>query len=72
MKRRLEKESDAISLAKSGVIKKFKIESKKIQTLETKYDDDAGDWYVALGWDEKKVIVKMESVQATITEINEI
>jgi len=72
MKRRLEKESDAISLAKSGVIKKFKIESKKIQTLETKYDDDAGDWYVALGWDEKKVIVKMDSVHATITEINEI
>ena len=35
MKRRLEKESDAISLAKSGVIKKFKIESKKIQTLLT-------------------------------------
>ena len=72
MKRRLEKESDAISLAKSGVIKKFKIESKKIQTLETKYDDDAGDWYVALGWNEKKVIVKMDSVHATITEINEI
>ena len=72
MKKRLEKESDAISLAKSGVIKKFKIESDKIKTLETKYDDDAGDWYVALGWDEKKVIVKMDSVHATITEIKEI
>ena len=72
MKRRLEKESDAISLAKSCVIKKFKLKSDKIQTLETKYDDDAGDWYVALGWDEKKVIVKMDSVHATITEINEI
>jgi len=72
MKRRLEKESDAISLAKSGVIKKFKVEPDKIKTLETKYDDDAGDWYVALGWDEKKVIVKMDSVHATITEIKEI
>ncbi len=72
MKRRLEKESDAISLAKSGVIKKFKIKSDKIQTLETKYDDDAGDWYVALGWDEKKVIIKMDSVHATIIEIKEI
>ena len=72
MKRRLEKESDAISLAKSGVIKKFKIESKKIQTLETKYDDDAGDWYVALGWEEKRAIVKMDSVLAKITEIKEI
>ena len=38
MKRRLEKESDAISLAKSGIIKKFKIQSDKIETLETKYD----------------------------------
>ena len=72
MKRRLEKESDAISLAKSGIIKKFKTQSNKIEILETKYDDDAGDWYVALGWDEKKVIVKMDSVHATITEINEI
>ena len=72
MKKRLEKESDAISLAKSGVIKKFKVEPGKIKTLETKYDDDAGDWYVALGWDEKKVIVKMDSVHATITEIKEI
>ena len=72
IKMRLEKASDAISLAKSGVIKKFKVEPGKIKTLETKYDDDAGDWYVALGWDEKKIIVKMDSVHATITEIKEI
>ena len=72
MKRRLEKESDAISLAKSGIIKKFKTQPDKIKTLETKYDDDAGDWYVALGWDEKRVIVKMDSVNATITEIKKI
>ena len=72
MKRRLEKESDAISLAKSGIIKKFKIQSDKIETLETKYDDDAGDWYVALGWHKKRVIVKMDSVNAIFTEIKEI
>ena len=72
MKRRLEKESDAISLAKSGIIKKFKIQSDKIETLETKYDNDAGDWYVALGWDEQKVIIKMDSVNATITKIKKI
>jgi hypothetical protein len=34
--------------------------------------DDSGDWYVALGWNDKKVIVGMDSVQATILEINEI
>ncbi len=72
MKRRLEKEKDAIALAVSGIIKKYKIPENKIKTLETKYDDDAGDWYVALGWDEKKALIKMDSVLAKITEIKEI
>ena len=72
MKRRLEKEKDAKALAISGIIKKYKIAENKIKTLETKYDDDAGDWYVALGWDEKKAIIKMDSVLAKITEIKEI
>jgi len=72
MKRRLEKEKDAVALAVSGIIKKYKIPEKKIKTLETKYDNDAGDWYVALGWDEKKAIIKMDSVLAKITEIKEI
>ena len=45
---------------------------EKIEVLETKYDEDAGDWYVALGWKDKRVIVKMDSVLATITEIKEI
>ena len=72
MDRRLKTEKDAISLATSGIIKQYKIESKEIKTLETKYDDDAGDWYVALGWHEKRAIVKMDSVQATIAEIKEI
>ena len=72
MDRRLKTEKDAISLSTSGIIKKYKIDSKDIETLETKYDDDAGDWYVALGWETKRAIIKMDSVLATITEIKEI
>jgi len=72
MKRRLETEESAISLAISGIIKKCMVRTYEIQSLETKYDDDTGDWYVALGWKEKKAIVRMDSVQATILEINEI
>ena len=72
MKRRLETKESAISLAISGITKKFKVQTNEIQSLETKYDDDSGDWYVALGWKDKRVIVKMDSVLATITEIKEI
>ena len=72
MKRRLEKEKDAIALAVSRIAKKYNVKPEDIKTLETKYDDDAGDWYVALGWEEKKAIIKMDSVQGTITEIKEI
>ena len=72
MDRRLKTEKDAMSLAISGIIKKYVVKSKDITTLETKYDDDAGDWYVALGWNEKRAIIKMDSVQATIIEIKEI
>ncbi len=72
MKRRLEKEKDAIVLAISGIAKKYNVKPDDIKTLETKYHDDTGDWYVALGWNEKKAIIKMDSVQGTITEIKEI
>ena len=72
MKRRLEKEKDAIALAVSGIAKKYNIKPENIKTLETKYHDDAGDWYVALGWDEKKAIIQMDSVLGEITEIKEI
>ena len=72
MKRRLETEKSAISLAISGIVKKFDMQPNQIQSLETKYDDDAGDWYVALGWNDKRAIVKMDSVLATIIEIKEI
>tara|TARA_Y100001936_G_scaffold7321_1_gene6426 strand:+ start:67 stop:306 length:240 start_codon:yes stop_codon:yes gene_type:complete len=72
MDRRLKTEKDAISLAMSGILKEYKTESEKIETLEIKYDDDAGDWYVALGWDQKRAIIKMDSVLAQITEIKEL
>jgi hypothetical protein len=72
MNRRLETKESAISLAMAGIVKKFNVQSNEIQSLETKYDDDSGDWYVALGWKDKKAIIRMDSVQATILEINEI
>ncbi len=72
MDRRLKTEKDAISLAMSGILKNYKLKDVKIKTLETKYDNDAGDWYVALGWNEKRAVIKMDSIQATITEIKEI
>jgi len=72
MKRRLPTEKEAIPVAVSGIIKKYTVTADQIKTLETKYDEDAGDWYVALGFNEKRAIVKMDSVQGTITEIKEI
>ena len=69
MKRRLEKEKDAIALAISGISKKYDIKPENLKTLETKYHDDAGDWYVALGWDEKKAIIKMDSVSVSYTHL---
>jgi len=72
MKRRLETEESAISLAISGITKKFKVKSNEIECLETKYDNDTGDWYVALGWKDKKAVIRMDSVQAVTLEINEI
>ena len=72
MKRRLETEESAISLAISGITKKFKVQPNEVQSLETKYDDDSGDWYVALGWENKRAIVQMDSVLAKITKIKKI
>ena len=72
MKRRLPTEKEAIPLAVSGIIKQYGIAAEHIKTLETKYDEDGGDWYVALGFNEKRAIVKMDSVQGIITEIKEI
>ena len=72
MKRRLETKESAVSPAISGITKKFKVQTNEIQCLETKYDDDSGDWYVALGWKDKKTIIRIDSVQAVILEINQI
>ena len=59
MKRRLETEQSAISLAISGITKKIKVKPNEIECLETKYDNDSGDWYVALGWKDKKAVIRM-------------
>ena len=72
MDKRLKTEKNAISLAMSGVLKNYNTIAKKVEVLETKYDDDAGDWYVALSWNDKKAIIKMDSVQAKISDIKEI
>ena len=72
MKRRLPTEKEAIPVAVSGIVQKYGVKSDEIKTLETKFDVDNGDWYVALGFGEKRAIVKMDSVQGTITEIKEI
>jgi len=72
MKRRLPTEKEATPLAVSGIIKKYGVTTDQIKPLETKYDEDNGDWYVALGFNKKRVIVKMDSVQGIITEIKEI
>ncbi len=72
MKRRLPTEKEAIPVAISGIVQKYSVSADQVKTLETKYDYDAGDWYVALGFVEKRAIVRMDSVQGTITEIREI
>ncbi len=72
MRRRLEKEKDAVALAVSGIARQYGAKPENIKTLETRYHEDAGDWYVALGWGEKKAIVRMDSVQGIVTEIKEI
>jgi len=72
MKKRLETEKQAIILAVSGIVKQYNASPENIKALETKYDDDAGDWYVALGFADKRAIVRMDSVHATISEIKEI
>ena len=72
MKRRLPTEKEAVPLAVSSIIKQYGVSVHQIKTLETKYDEDRGDWHVALGFNEKRAIVKMDSVQGTITEIKEI
>ena len=72
MKKRLETEKQAVTLAVSGIIKQYNVAPENIKTLEIKYDEDAGDWYVALGFGEKRAVIQMDSVHATISNIKEI
>ena len=72
MDRRLKTKEDAISLTISGIIKNYKTSAGEIKILENKYDNDAGDWYVAAEWEDKRAIIKMDSVLAIITPLQEI
>jgi len=72
MKKRLETEKQAITLAISGIIKQYNVKPEEIKTLETQFDSDAGDWYVALGFADKRMVIRMDSVHATILEIKEV
>ena len=60
MKKRLETEKQAIVLAVSGIIKKYNVSQDEIKTLETQYDSDAGDWYVALGFVDKRAVIRID------------
>ena len=86
IKRRLETEAQAVALATAHILKEYDLQQPQqkhqkdepspdggITTLETKYDADSGDWYVALGWgDNSRVIVRMDSILGTVTDTKEI
>ena len=75
IKRRLEKEEQAVALAVSHILKEYdqnKVTAGEISTLETKYDTDSGDWYVALGWREERVVIQMDSILGTVTNVRSI
>ena len=75
MKRRIETEESAVSLAVSAVSKRYPGAGGRFETLETLYHEDSGDWYVALGWGSgggaEKAVVRMDSVLGTVTDISE-
>ena len=74
MKRRIETEESAVSLAVSAASKRHPDAGGRFEALETLYHEESGDWYVALGWgsgNAKKAVVRMDSVLGTVTEINE-
>lgn len=73
IKRRLEREEQAVALAISHILKEHDgVTTEGISTLETKYDADSGDWYVALGWEEERAIVQMDSILGTVTDVRRI
>ena len=63
MKRRLPTKKEAIPVAVSGIIKKYSVTADQVKTLETKYDEDSGDWYVALGFNEKSHCIRTSSTK---------
>ena len=73
MKRRLETEESAVSLAVSDMSKRHPDAGGRFEALETLFHKDSGDWYVALGWDSgaKRAVVRMDSVLGTVTDVDE-
>ena len=91
IKRRLETEGQAVALATSHILKEYggprrdaasasAAADAGITTLETKYDADSGDWYVALGWtgegdnggNNMRAVVRMDSILGTVTDVTEV
>ncbi len=81
IKRRLETEAQAVALATSHILKEHNPAGGEggkegpagaVSTLETKYDTDSGDWYVALGWDGKRAVIRMDSILGTVTDVREV
>ena len=70
IKHKLEKTRDAITLAISITMKKYK--TTKISVLETKYDYNTGEWYIALDAASKKIIVRLNSMDGKLLDFNEI
>ena len=67
MDKRLKTEKSAISLAISGVLKNYNTIAEKIEVLETKYDEDAGDWYVCLLYTSPSPRDQRGSIQMMLT-----
>ncbi|MCE2497830.1 MAG: hypothetical protein J4F28_02330 [Nitrosopumilaceae archaeon] len=82
IKRRLETEAQAVALATSHILKEHNLaggekgkegSASAVSTLETKYDADSGDWYVALGWSGgRRAVIQMDSILGTVTDVREV
>lgn len=73
IKRRLEKEEHAVALATSHILKNYNVKdgkAKDIAVLETKYHDESGDWYVALGWERQRQQQQQQQKNETDTSNN--
>lgn len=76
IKRRLETKAQAVALATSHILKECNKNAENISILETKYDTDSGDWYVAAGWNDssraRRAVIQMDSILGTVTNVREL